>query len=247
MVLEVCVNSVVSAIEAQKGGADRVELCENMSDGGCTPSAGSILLAKKQLDIPVFVMIRPRGGDFNYSDIEFEIMKADIDMAKNLGAEGVVFGILSPDGRIDLDRMEELAHLSRPMGITCHRAFDMTRDPYEAIEDLIDLGIDRVLTSGQADSALEGAPLIQKLIEKARNRILIMPGHGVKEHNLHLVITATGAEEYHMYLNKQVQSEMNFVREDVKMGTPSLSEYEFSMTDESRVRAAKQILVNFNG
>jgi len=240
MLLEACVNSAVSAIEAQKGGADRVELCENMADGGCTPSAGTIMLAKKHLSIPVFVMIRPRGADFCYSDEEYEIMKSDIRMAKELKADGVVFGILMADGRIDRKKMSELVKLARPMGVTCHRAFDMTRDPYEALEDLIKLGIDRVLTSGQADSALEGAPLIRKLIEKTRDRITIMPGHGIKEHNLKDIIRETGAGEYHMYLTEQVRSRMEFVRDNVKMGKPELSEYEHTVVSAERMRKAKE-------
>jgi copper homeostasis protein len=184
MILEACVNSAISAIEAQKGGADRVELCENMMEGGCTPSAGAIQLARQHLTIRLFVMIRPRGADFCYSDEEFEIMKHDVLIARESGADGVVFGILQSDGTIDEDRMAQLSELARPMGITCHRAFDMTSDPFEAMETLISLGIDRILTSGQSDSALDGAPLIRNLIERAKGRIILMPGHGVKVHNL---------------------------------------------------------------
>ena len=242
MLLEACVNSAISAIEAQSGGADRVELCENMADGGCTPSAGTIIFARKRLTIPIFVMIRPRGADFLYSEDEFEIMKQDIRIAKSLGADGVVFGILMPDGRIDIDRMKELTALSRPMGITCHRAFDMTRDPMEALDDLIEIGVDRVLTSGQADSALDGAKLIRRLIERARKKIIIMPGHGVKENNLMQVVQETGATEYHMYLTKQVIGSMTFIREDVKMGVPDQSEFEYVQVDEKRIRKAREIL-----
>ena len=242
MLLESCVNSAISAIAAQKGGADRVELCENMADGGCTPSSGTILFAKKHLTIPIFVMIRPRGADFLYSEEEFEIMQSDILMAKKLGADGVVFGILMTDGRIDIDRMKELTALSRPMGITCHRAFDMTRDPMEALDDLIEIGVDRVLTSGQADSALDGAKLIRRLIERARKKIIIMPGHGVKENNLMQVVQETGATEYHMYLTKQVIGSMTFIREDVKMGVPDQSEFEYVQVDEKRIRKAREIL-----
>ena len=140
MILEACVNSALSAIEAQKGGADRVELCENMADGGCTPSAGAIWFARQRLQIGLFVMIRPRGADFLYNHEEFEIMKEDVRMAKELRADGVVFGILNPDGTIDTEQMGQLAELARPMGITCHRAFDMTHDPFEALGDLIRLG-----------------------------------------------------------------------------------------------------------
>ncbi len=246
MILEACVNSAVSAAEAQRGGADRVELCENMQEGGCTPSAGTILHAVRNLTIPVFVMIRPRGADFLYSPEEFAIMKEDVIRAKELGAAGVVFGILKADGTIDTERMKVLAGLARPMGVTCHRAFDMSRDPFEALDALIEAGIDRVLTSGQRDSALEGAPLIRQLIGHAAGRIAVMPGHGVKEHNLEEVIRGTGAAEYHMYLTRRVPTAMTFVREGVKMGRPDLSEYDYTLIDAERIRKAKEIINRFN-
>ncbi|MCX6283766.1 MAG: copper homeostasis protein CutC [Bacteroidetes bacterium] len=241
-ILEACVNSAISAVAAQDGGADRIELCENMMEGGCTPSAGTIGFARKVLQIPVMVMIRPRGADFLYTHNEFEIMKNDICTARDLGADGVVFGILTPDGTVDLKRMEDLVKLAGPMQVTCHRAFDMTADPFKALDDLIGLGIDRVLTSGQSDSALSGASLIRKLINYAKNRIIIMPGHGIKEHNLSEAIHLTGASEFHMYLPKQVRSAMNFIREDVKMGKPGLSEYRYELIDEERIRRAKEIM-----
>lgn len=246
MILEACVNSAVSAFEAQRGGADRVELCENMAGGGCTPSKGSILIARKRLTIPLFVMIRPRESDFLYSDEEFEIMKHDIRTAKELGADGVVFGILMPDGRVDKDRMKKLVKLARPMRITCHRAFDMTCNPYEALDDLIELGIDRLLTSGQANSALEGASLIRQLILQSKDRIVIMPGHGIKEHNLLQVVKETCATEYHMYLTKPVQSGMSFIREGVKMGKPDQSEYDHIEVDAARIRTSRDLLNKCN-
>jgi copper homeostasis protein len=243
--LEACGNSAVSALEAQKGGADRVELCENMSEGGCTPSAGTILLARKHLTISLYVMIRPRGSDFLYSDEEFRIMQHDILTAKELGADGVVLGILTSEGRLDLPRMERLAKLARPMGITCHRAFDMTRDPYEALDDLIELGIDRVLTSGHAENALKGAPLIRKLINQSNGRIIIMPGRGVKEHTLIHMIRETGAEEYHMYLTRTVKSRMKFTREGLSMGDSNLPEYGYVQVDSQRVRKARELLDHY--
>jgi copper homeostasis protein len=242
MVLEACVNSAISALAAQQGGADRVELCENMTDGGCTPSAGAIRFARKQLHIPLMVMIRPRGADFLYSVDEFEIMKEDVRLAKESGADGVVFGILAPDGRIDLDRMGGLVRIAKPMDITCHRAFDMTRDPFEAMDDLVSLGIPRVLTSGQAGSALEGAPLIRELIRRAAGRIVIMPGRGIKEHNLAETVRETGAHEYHLYLTRQIASKMLFLREQVAMGHNNSSEYEYPVVDAERIRRAKDVL-----
>jgi len=245
MVLEACVNSAISAVEAQKGGADRVELCENMQDGGCTPSAGAIAFARRNLHIGLFVMIRPRGADFCYSPEEFEIMKEDIRRTKDLGADGVVFGILKPDGTIDKERMAKLTELARPMGITCHRAFDMTCDPFEALNDLVSLGIDRILTSGQSDSAVLGAPLIRRLIAESNGKIILMPGHGIKEQNLEQVIRETGAKEFHLYLTKNVKSNMQFIREGVKMGKPEQSEYDSIIVDEERIKTAKQIITNY--
>lgn len=245
MIFEACVNSAISAIEAWKGGADRVELCENMADGGCTPSAGSIIFAKKNLNIPVFVMIRPRGGDFLYSDDEFEIMKEDIRMAKSLGADGVVFGILNADGTVDMEKNRELLSLARPIGTTFHRAFDMTNDPFKALEDIIVLGFDRILTSGQSDSAIDGSLIIRKLIEQARNRIIIMPGHGIKEFNISEAINSTGADEFHLYLPGMVQSKMNYIRDYIKMGTSGLSEYRSVVVDQEKVRSTRQRMNQF--
>lgn len=241
MIIEACVNSAISAIEARKGGADRVELCENLHDGGTTPGFGSILLARKKLDIGLFVMIRPRGGDFLYSEEEFEIMKEDILAAKRAGADGVVFGILQPDGAIDTGRMQLLAGLARPMGITCHRAFDMTADPFMAMEDLIRLGIDRILTSGQAATAPEGAALIRELVARSAGRIAIMPGSGVKEHNVRQLVEATGVKEVHIHLERQEPSRMVFRQQSVFMGIPDQSEFHHVITDCDRIRAVRML------
>ena len=245
MKLEACVNSALSAIEAQYGGADRVELCENMTEGGCTPGAGNIIFARKHLNIDLFIMIRPRGADFLYSNNEFEIMKQDVKMAKEFGSDGVVFGILKADGTIDKDRMSELVELARPMGVTCHRAFDMTLDPFKALDDLISIDIDRVLTSGQSDSALSGASLIKQLIKHAGKRIIIMPGHGIKVYNFEEVIRTTGAEEFHLYLPTKQQSKMLFRRHETTMGNPDYPEYEITVVDRERVREAREIITNY--
>src|SRR5438445_9519302 len=148
-IIAVCVDSVESAMAAEAGGAERVELCDNLMEGGTTPSAGAVAAARKKLEIKFHVIIRPRGGDFCYSDVEFEVMKRDVEFAKQLGADGIVIGILLPDGAIDVTRTRELIDIARPMSVTFHRAFDMTRDAFAALETLIDLGIDRILTSGQ--------------------------------------------------------------------------------------------------
>ncbi|MEI7662615.1 MAG: copper homeostasis protein CutC [Bacteroidota bacterium] len=241
MILEACVNSAASAVEAQRGGADRVELCENLHDGGTTPSAGSIRFARKNLHIGLFVMIRPRGGDFLYSDDEFEIMKDDIRVAKELGADGVVFGILLPDGTIDKQRMKVLVDLARPMGITCHRAFDMTADPFGALEDLIALGIDRVLTSGQQPTAPQGESLIRDLVARAAGRIIIMPGSGVKEHNIARLAETTGAQELHIHLEKQEPGKMEFRQSSVYMGKPGQSEFEHTVTDWKKIKRVRDL------
>ena len=161
--LEVCVDSAESAIAAQAGGAARVELCDNLLEGGTTPSAGTIELARKHLNIAMNVIIRPRGGDFDYSDLEFEIMQRDIQVARERGADGVVIGILKPNGTIDKTRTCRLIALARPMSVTFHKAFDVTRDPFEALDTLIEVGVDRVLTSGQEASVIEGLGVVKEL------------------------------------------------------------------------------------
>jgi len=242
MILEACVNSTSSAIEAANGGADRVELCENMAEGGCTPSHGSIVLARKAIAIDLFVMIRPRGSDFLYSDEEFEVMKEDILIAKNAGADGVVFGLLNPDGTIDKERTKKLMELSRPMKVTFHRAFDMTNDPFQAMEDLISLGVERILTSGQQENVLSGANLIRELIMNANGRIIIMPGGGIKEHNIKEVIEATCACEYHLYLPKNLPSRMSFINKNIHMGRKDSPEYESVIVDAEKIKRMKEIM-----
>lgn len=242
MILEACVNSTMSAIEAQKGSADRIELCENLLEGGTTPSAGSIRIARKHLKIPIMVMIRPRGGDFLYSDTEYDIMKEDIVMAKELGADGVVLGILNPDATVDVNRCRELIKLAHPMQVTFHRAFDMTSDPFKALDDLIMLKVDRVLTSGQKENAHEGAKLIADLIRYADGRICIMPGGGLNEENLRQVIKTTGATDFHVYLPYKINSKMIYRNSGVFMGDPGNPEYELEITDPQRMQIAKSMI-----
>ncbi len=174
-VIEICLESVESVIAAEKGGADRVELCSDLFEGGLTPTIGTVRTAKKLTEIKINVMIRPRGGDFCYSDEEFEVMKEDIKALKDTGINGIVFGILTPDGDVDMKRSAELIELARPLSVTFHRAFDMTRDPYKALEDLISLGVDRILTSGQEATVPEGAELLSELVRIAGDRVIITP------------------------------------------------------------------------
>jgi copper homeostasis protein len=235
--LEVCVDSVESAIAAQEGGADRVELCDNLLEGGTTPSAGTIQLARKYLTIGLHVIIRPRGGDFCYSVIEFDVMKTDVQTAKSLGANGVVIGILTEDGAIDKERTRELIDLARPMSVTFHRAFDVTREPYEALQALIALTVDRVLTSGQENSALEGLDLISDLVQRAGDRIVVMPGGGITERNIKKIIAQSGAREAHVLATTSVESPMRYRNPCPFMGG-ELRPPEFAreVTDANRIR-----------
>lgn len=235
MKIEVCIDSVQSAINSEKGGAIRVELCDNLFEGGTTPSAGTIAITRKQISIGLQVIIRPRGGDFLFSDLEMEIMKHDVQTAKNLGADGVVIGILTPEGKVDKARCAELISIARPMNVTFHRAFDMTVDPFEALEDIVELGCERILTSGQQKSAIEGKALIAELHQKADGRIIIMPGAGIDEYNIDQMI-ACGVEECHVAARKPERSGMQFQNSRVFMGgTLRLPEYEIQVTDSERI------------
>lgn len=205
MLLEICVDSLDSALAAQAGGADRIELCSALSEGGLTPSLGLLETVREHLVIPIQVMIRPRGGDFCYSDLEFRAMRRDIELAKAAGADGVVFGLLQPDGRVDIERTRALLEAARPMSITFHRAFDLTSDPFIALETLIGLGVDRLLTSGQAATAYEGLDLIARLVTRADQRIKIMPGGGVEAH-VGEIIEASGVSEVHCSARSPVPS-----------------------------------------
>ncbi len=235
-ILEVCAGSVASALAAQQGGAFRVELCDNLYEGGTTPSYGTIEIARQKLSIRLHVIIRPRGGDFLYSPLEYEIMRKDIELCKQCGVDGVVIGFLTADGRINVDRTREIVELARPMAVTFHRAFDMARDPYEALEDLKLTGVDRILTSGQKNLAPDGASLIAGLIEKSGGKPIIMPGGGLSEHNISDFAAKVNASEYHATLRHTVESGMDFRRSDVYMGGLSaIPEFSILETDPKRV------------
>jgi len=238
LVAEICVDSAHAAIAAEKGGAQRVELCDSLVEGGTTPSAGMIALTREQINIKLHVLIRPRRGDFLYSDLEFEIMKRDIEVAKKLGADGLVFGILKADGNIDVVRTSELMALAYPFSITFHRAFDLTPEPFKALDDLLQLKVHRLLTSGQKPTALAGAQLIGELVKKAGKQIAIMPGAGINEQNVKQIITLTGAGEYHTSARNKTDGDMLFRRSELFMasGTP-LSEYEHFTADTAKVAA----------
>lgn len=207
-ITEVVVFSVEGAIDAQKGGAQRVELCENSHEGGTTPSFGTVSLTRKYLNIKLFVMIRPRGGDFLYSMNEFEVMQADIENYKKLGVDGFVFGILKNNGTVDTIRCKMLVDLAKPLPVTFHRAFDRTSDPKKALEDIISCGFSRLLTSGLMPSALEGADNISELIKQADGRIVIMPGGGLRKENVIEIKQKTGALEFHTSARTVLKSDM---------------------------------------
>src|SRR2546425_4916267 len=195
VLVEACVDSVESALAAARGGAHRIELCANLVEGGTTPSAGTLAVCRARLEIPIFVLIRPRGGDFLYSAAELAVMLEDVKQAKETGAQGIVTGVLRADGEIDQDRTGELIAAARPLRVTFHRAFDVCRDAGRALETLIALGVERVLTSGQAATAPEGAEAIAGLVRRAAGRIAVLPGGGVTEGNVAALVRATGVTE----------------------------------------------------
>lgn len=241
--VEICVDSAAGAFAAQRGGADRVELCDNLLEGGTTPSAGCIRVARRGLTIGLQVIIRPRGGDFLYSPEELEVMREDIRMAKDLGADGVVIGCLTADGQIDCALTEELIRLARPLNVTFHRAFDMCRDPRCGLEELIALGVDRVLTSGQEASCLEGLELLAALHHQAAGRIIVMPGGGITPRNLQKIVAGSGVSEVHLSARASVESRMTYRNSRVFMGgTLRPPEFSWKSTDETVVRSVVESL-----
>jgi copper homeostasis protein len=245
VLIEACLDSVPSALAAQAGGAGRIELCDNLVEGGTTPSAGTLELCKARLSIPVFVMIRPRGGEFLYSDVEFEVMRRDIAHARALGADGVVLGLLTPDGRVDVERTRALVEAARPLPVTFHRAIDVARDADEALDALIGLGVERVLTSGQAPTAAEGADVIARLVRRAAGRIGILPGCGLDETNVSELVARTGVREVHVRGTSTVRSAMQHRNPRVSFRSPSEpDDFLLEATDASRIRAMARALAS---
>lgn len=235
--IEVCLDSTDSAVAAQAGGAARVELCDNLVEGGTTPSAGMIATTRRAIDIGLQVMIRPRGGDFCYGPSEVEAMLHDIGIAREIGADGVVFGALLPDGRIDEKLSLRLLEAARPMSVTFHRAFDMSRDPFEALDALQRIGVDRLLSSGQTASVLDGLDLLAELVQRAGEDLVIMPGCGVTPRNALRVVEATGARELHVVGTEATESPMRHRNPDCFMGTEQRSpEYSRLVTTERAIR-----------
>lgn len=234
--LEIIAFNIESCNIAQASGASRIELCDNPGDGGTTPSYGFIKKARAILDIELYCMIRPRGGDFFYSDAEFEIMKADVLTAKQLGCDGVVIGLLNKDGTVDAARSKKLVELAYPMGVTFQRAFDRVKDPFAALENIIATGCERILTSGLVPSCFDGAPLIAKLVQQADYRIVIMPGSGLRSSNVIEVAKITGATQFHTSARIFTDTQMEFVVEAMEEDLKSV------MVDGEEVKKITELL-----
>lgn len=241
--IEGCVDCLPSAIAAWKGGADRLELCANLSIGGTTPSRTLLRQVREVCPVPVNVLIRPRFGDFLYDEWELEQMAEEIAACRDLGANGVVIGVLTPDGTLDVPAMARLMREAGDMEVTLHRAFDMARDPLETLERAAELGCATILTSGQAQTALDGADTLAQLVRRAAGRIVIMAGSGVRKDNLRAIYEKTGVRAYHTTGRRgPVDSGMAYRKEGVSMGLPSLSEYELWRTDEEEFRACAELV-----
>jgi copper homeostasis protein len=237
MDLEVCIDSVESAIAAQHGGAKRVELCSDLLEGGITPGAGLIASVRSHISIDMFVMVRPRGGDFFYTDLEFEVMQREIANARQLGADGIVLGLLDAQGHVDILRTRELVSLAAPLPVTFHRAVDMTPDLLAALEDVIATGASRILTSGGAPTVVRGAAQIAAMVHAAQNRIAIMPGGGITPQNIAAIAQATGAAQFHSSARTAAPSPVRFRKKGMTMGDLRDREYRrFSVRPEN-VRA----------
>lgn len=242
--LEICIDSAESALIAEKYGATRLELCGHLIIGGVTPSASLISMVKSLVSIPAYAIIRPRFGDFVYSDLEFEQMKRDIITCKEHLIDGVVLGILTPEGDLDVPRLQELIELAGDMHLTLHRAFDVCRNPFKALQDAINLGFHTILTSGQKATAYEGRHLLKQLIEVANHRIDIMPGSGVSSHNLVSLIQETGAKSVHLSAKALRPSQSLYKNPEVYMGLPSIEENVIYQTNGQEVEAARHLLLS---
>jgi copper homeostasis protein len=239
-VLEICVDSVESAVAAERGGARRVELCSDLLEGGITPSPGLLELVRKRLQIDVFVMIRPRGGDFCYTDEEFEVMKSDIEYAKRLGADGVVLGILDAQGYVDVERSRELVELAKTLPVTFHRALDMSVDFIDSLERITQTGAQRVLTSGGKRRVMDSMPDISDAIQRTRGRLTVMAGGGLNPENIRLVAQGTGASEFHASLNTAVPSPVRYRNDSLFLGADVDREYMRYVVQEQDVRALRE-------
>jgi len=242
MDLEVCIDSVESAIAAENGGARRVELCSDLLEGGITPGAGLIASVRRRIAIDVFVMIRPRGGDFCYTELEFEVMQEEIKHARQLGADGIVLGLLDEQGRVDVGRTRHLVELARPLPVTFHRAIDMTPDLPTALSDVLATGASRILTSGGAPNATRGVREIARMVETANGSIAIMAGGGISANTIATIAETTGASEFHSSARTAVRSPVRFRKEGMAMGDIRDREYRRFLVREESVRAMVRAL-----
>ena len=242
-ILEVCVDSVKSAIQAQQGGADRLELCSNLIIGGTTPSIHLYNEVRKHTTVPIRVLIRPRFGDFLYSNYEFEIMKNEVMMYRKAKIDGIVIGCLQADGMLDMNRMANLITIANGINITVNRAFDMVKDPVEEFKKMKQLGVDTVLTSGQKQCCLDGVLLIQQLIEQSESKINIMSGSGVNARVIEQMMVKTNATQFHMSGKIELDSLMVYRKEEISMGLPAFSEYQILQTSRQNIEDAKNIIL----
>lgn len=239
--LEICSSSPTSALAAQQGGASRIELCQSLESGGITPSYAQIKLARRHLSIGIFVLIRPRSGNFVYSALEFEEMLQDVEFCKTAGCDGVVIGVLDADGQVDIPRMAQLIAAAKPMQVVFHRAFDVCADPKKALEEIIELGCDRILTSGQQETALAGKEMLRELIEQAAGRIEIMPGAGVGDNNIAEILRHTNAYSIHSSAKVVEESSVRKVNPAIR----SMNE-DMIYTSQERTKALVQQLEALN-
>lgn len=240
--LEVCVDSVESAVNAQRGGADRLEICSNLLIGGTTPGVSQFRQIRRRCDLPLHVLVRPRFGDFLYTDAEFRMIAEDVRMFRELGADGVVVGCLNADGSLDLEKMKALRERADGIHVTLHRAFDMCRDPYEALEQSVDLGIHTILTSGQRNTCVDGREMLGDLIARADSRIEILVGGGVNAQVIERLIGEIHASSFHLSGKQKLDSGMEYRNGQVNMGIPGMCEYDLYRTDENQIRRARQAL-----
>jgi copper homeostasis protein len=248
MTCEVVVYNIESAFKAQEGGADRIELCDNPADGGTTPSLGVVEVVRKNMNLDVFVMLRPRGGDFCYSSYEFHTMRRDMLQFQKQSVDGFVLGILLPDGTLDKKRCKELIDLAKPLPVTCHRAFDMSRDPMQTLEDCIEVGFARILTSGGKAKADEGVSLLADLVKAAKGRIHIMAGSGVNEQTVEHIVKISGVQEVHFSATSSRPSAMTYHNPHIAaMGEQGAGEYAVRTVDPARVQAIRNIATRAAG
>ncbi|MGV3658026.1 MAG: copper homeostasis protein CutC [Chitinophagaceae bacterium] len=235
-ILEVIAFNIESCTTIEKAGAHRIELCDNPGEGGTTPSYGFIKQARENVSIDLFPIIRPRGGDFLYSDLEFEIMRRDVQLCKELHCDGVVIGLLKKDGRIDIERTSKLVEIAYPLEVTFHRAFDRVRDAAQALEDVVQTGCTRILTSGLHPTVMEGKEVLQQLVQQAHGRITIMPGSGLRAANIETIAQQTGATEFHTSARAAVGSSMEY-------SNPAMNEsLQYMVADKKEIEACLQVL-----